>query len=94
MKNISVAVSPVKKTPMSLLGIVREEGTRLAKGHCGYRYIMTHIGTFNDFKEGRIHNITRRGRKGKITYKELCGFSEITEKDLYFLSHQYEPLLF
>ena len=82
MKNISVAVSPVKKTPMSLIGIVREEGTRLAKGHCGYRYIMTHIGTLNDFKEGRIHNITRRGCKGKITYKELRGNSEITEKDI------------
>ena len=75
-------ISPVKKKSITILDIVRNEGERLAKDHCGFKYLMARLGTVNDFEEGRIPfirlkqspsltDVIRRG--GKVTYK---GFLE------------------
>ena len=56
---------------MTLIDIIREEGRRLAESHCGYKYLMTHHGTYKDFTEGRM-TIRRKDREGvPSTYDEL-----------------------
>ena len=69
--NATPSISPVKGMAMTLIDIIREEGRRLAESHCGYKYLMTHHGTYKDFKEGRM-TIRRKDREGvPSTYDEL-----------------------
>ena len=69
--NATPSISPVKGMAMTLIDIIREEGRRLAESHCGYKYLMTHYGTYKDFKEGRM-TIRRKDREGvPSTYNEL-----------------------
>ena len=57
----------------TLLDIIREEGDRLARDHCGYKYLMANLGTIGDFKIGRIPYIRRKQRTGgKASYAQLC----------------------
>ena len=56
----------------SIIDIVRDEGDRLAKDHCGFKFLMAHLGTFKDFKEGRIPFIRRKqGVNTKANFIEL-----------------------
>ena len=92
--NATPSISPVKGKPMALIDIVREEGRRLAESHCGYKYLMAHIGEFKDFKAGRIRCIGRKDREGvAATYTQLRGVGhsdkEIREMFVRFFTRDY-----
>ena len=55
-----------RNIPESLLDVVRTEGEHLTKEHCGFKYIMAHVGTFSDFKAGRISHIRRQQSSEKM----------------------------
>ena len=92
--NATPSISPVKGKPMALIDIVREEGRRLAESHCGYKYLMAHIGEYDDFKEGRIRCIGRKDREGvAATYTQLraMGNSDKEIRDMFvrFFTRDY-----
>ena len=91
--NATPSISPVKGKPMTLIDIVREEGRRLAESHCGYKYLMAHIGVFKDFKDGRI-KISLNDREGVVaTYTKLCtmGYSDKEIRNMFvrFFTRDY-----
>jgi len=91
--NATPSISPVKGKAMTLIDIVREEGQRLAESHCGYKYIMAHIGVFKDFKDGRI-KISLNDREGVVaTYTKLCtmGYSDKEIRNMFvrFFTRDY-----
>ena len=92
--NATPSISPVKGKPMALIDIIREEGRRLAESHCGYKYLMAHIGEYDDFKEGRIRCIGRKDREGvAATYTQLraMGNSDKEIRDMFvrFFTRDY-----
>ena len=92
--NATPSISPVKGKPMALIDIIREEGRRLAESHCGYKYLMAHIGEYDDFKEGRIRCIGRKDREGvAATYTQLRAMGnsdkEIREMFVRFFTRDY-----
>ena len=79
---------------MVLINIVREEGQRVADSHCGFKYLMAHIGEYDDFKAGRIRCIGRKDREGVVaTYTQLRGMGhsdkEIREMFVRFFTRDY-----
>ena len=67
--NTTPSVSPRRGT---LLDVVRAEGDRLAHDHCGYRYLISNLGTIGDFQSGRIPHIRRKHRNGcEASYVQL-----------------------
>ncbi len=80
--NATPAISPAKGKAMTLINIVREEGRQVAESHCGYKYLMAHIGEYDDFKAGRIRYIGRKDREGVVaTYTQLLAMG-YTDKDI------------
>ena len=80
--NPTPSISPVKNNQsMTLIDIIRAEAQRLAESHCGLKYLMAHLGEIDDFRAGRILNITREDREGvPSNYRELLAMGNTDEQ--------------
>ena len=82
--NATPSISPVKNAAMTVLDVVREEGDRLARDHCGYKYFLSHHGTIGDFVSGRIPYIRRKHRNGcSASYSEFIRVLGKTDDQTY-----------
>ena len=76
--NVIPSISPVKGKPITVLSIVRYNHHQLTKSHCGFNYIMAHIGTIDDFKAGLIPFIRRKQRWGALSsYAQLLAMDAL-----------------
>ena len=90
MKHVFIAyMNTISSRPsMTLLDIIREEGQRAANcdaAQCGFKYLMAHLGTFDDFKTRRILFIRRKQQDGSlVNYAQLRAKGK-TDKEIHKL---------